>query len=304
MKKKLAVTAGALVVLLAAAALVELTIEARETPPQAAFVQIGNAKVRYQLLGQDKPGAPVVFINGIGASLEQWGSLQTAVAAFSPAIAYDRGGAGFSSGVTGFDAQAQAGELNGLLDALQIHRPVVLVGYSFSASIARIFAARHPDRTAGLVLAVPYMAAIERDPTTTHGPFRRYWRWLLHENFVTLFGLRRLSNALHAVPISETQRVLQRFSHWLAVDREWSNIRQSQYEMEATPEPDVPPVIIITSPMTGLVHGPPMMKLYRDFERRSRKGEVRILDRLDHEKALNNPQSLAALTAAIRDLVQ
>jgi pimeloyl-ACP methyl ester carboxylesterase len=305
MKKKLVIAAFAILGLLAA---VELTIEARETPPHALFAQVGNARVRYVPLGLEKPGTPVVFLNGIGASLDQWAGLQAEVASFSPAIAYDRGGSGFSTGVTGFDVQAQADELFTLLEVLRIRRPVVLVGYSFSTSIARIFAARHPERTAGLVLAEPYFAAIERDPTTTHGPFRRYWRWLFHENFSTLFGFRRWSNALHAAPASpherDIQAVLQRFSHWLAVDREWLDIRQSQHEMEATPEPDVPPVIIVTSPMWKLVHGPPMMRLYRDFERRSRKGEVRLLEHLDHQEALNDPKALGALTAAVRDLVQ
>lgn len=301
MKKVLAAVFG----LMLAAAAVELIIEARETPPEPyIFAQIGSARIRYRLVNANTPGPVVVFINGIGASLEQWEGLQDQVA--QATLAYDRGGAGFSSGASGYDVSAQADELFGLLRALQVDRPVVLVSYSFSASIARIFAARHPERTVGVLLAEPYFAEIERDATTTHGPLRRYWRWLSHETFVTLFGFRRAWNAVHAAPSSSngrtTQAVLQRFSHWVAVDREWLGFTASAHEVEATPERSVPPAIIVTSPMRGVSYGPPMMKLYQGFAGRSRKGEIRIVEHLQHREFLNDPKSLTALASAIKDL--
>jgi pimeloyl-ACP methyl ester carboxylesterase len=299
MKKMLAAAVG----LMLAAAAVELIIEAREAPPYV-FAQVGGARIRYQLMHADRSGPVVVFLNGIGASLEQWEGLQAEVSRAT--LAYDRGGAGFSSGASGYDVQAQADELFALLQELHVDRPVMLVGYSFSASIARIFAARHPDRTAGILLAEPYFAEIERDATTTHGPFRRYWRWLSHETFVSLFGFRRAWNALHAAPASSnartTQAVLQRFSHWLAVDREWLGFGASAHEVEATPERTVPPAIIVTSPMHGVSYGPPMMKLYQGFIGRSRKGEIRIVEHLQHREFLNDPKSLTALAGAISDL--
>ena len=307
--KKLFAASGVLLLIMLAAAAVELTLESREAPPPpAAFAQVGGTKVRYRMTNPDGAGPVVVFVNGIGASLEQWETLQTGASAFAKTLAYDRGGSGFSSGAAGYDVEAQAGELAGLLRVLRVDRPVVLVGYSFSASIARIFASRHPERTAGLVLAEPYFAEIERDAGTRQVPFRRYARWLLHESFVTLFGLRRLNNSRNATPASPHDRatlaVLQRFSHWLAVDREWLEMRASEREVTATPEAAVPEAVIVTSPMTGLSYGPPMMKLYRDFARRSRKGELRVLERMPHEQLLQNPTSLSALTSAIRDVAR
>jgi pimeloyl-ACP methyl ester carboxylesterase len=47
--------------------------------------------------------------------------------------------------------------LPSLLDALGVHEPVWLYGHSDGGSIALLFAARFPERTAGLIVAAPHI---------------------------------------------------------------------------------------------------------------------------------------------------
>ncbi|AIJ25577.1 alpha/beta fold hydrolase [Amycolatopsis methanolica] len=49
---------------------------------------------------------------------------------------------------TSGDCVASADEAHTLLTALELHDPVILVGHSVGGLIARLFAARHPQRVA------------------------------------------------------------------------------------------------------------------------------------------------------------
>jgi len=69
---------------------------------------------------------------------------------------YDRAGFGFSdSGPLPRDAAAYVDDLRALLEKAPIARPFVLVGYSSSTLSARLYADRHLDDLAGLVLVEP-----------------------------------------------------------------------------------------------------------------------------------------------------
>lgn len=68
-------------------------------------------------------------------------------------ILYDMRGHGLSERpATGYTAADGADDLCGLLDALGVEHPVVLVGNSYGGVIATHAALRHPRRVAGLVL--------------------------------------------------------------------------------------------------------------------------------------------------------
>ena len=116
-----------------------------------------------QLDGPD--GAPVVvFEAGAGGTRSSGGTVQPPVAAFAPAIAYDRSGLGRSEP----DADDRtfgrmADDLNDLLDGLADGDDTrfVLVGHSLGGVIVRLAASRRPDRIAGLVLVDPSDEAAE-----------------------------------------------------------------------------------------------------------------------------------------------
>lgn len=98
----------------------------------------------------------MVFDAALGASSLSWSLVQPEVARFTQACAYDRAGFGWSDpGPLPRTAGAIAGELSVLLDRARVPPPYVLVGHSFGGLVVRIFAGRHPERTAGLVLVDP-----------------------------------------------------------------------------------------------------------------------------------------------------
>jgi pimeloyl-ACP methyl ester carboxylesterase len=101
-------------------------------------------------------GPAVVFDAALGGSSISWTYVQPAVAEFARACAYDRAGFGWSdAGPLPRTAGRIADELLVLLRHASVPPPYVLVGHSFGGLVMRIFAGRHPELTAGLVLVDP-----------------------------------------------------------------------------------------------------------------------------------------------------
>jgi pimeloyl-ACP methyl ester carboxylesterase len=124
------------------------------------FAQVADSRMRYRQLGTTHLGTTVVFLSGFSGSIEQADQLQRAVAEHEPTLAYDRADLGFTEGSNASTALDQANELVGLLKELHVNEPVVLVAYSLSASVARVFAGQYPQLTAGLYLIEPNIPEI------------------------------------------------------------------------------------------------------------------------------------------------
>ena len=117
-------------------------------------IDIGSFHLHLECAGQGGP--TVVFDAALAGSSVSWTYVQPAVAEFTRACAYDRAGFGRSErGPLPRTAGRLADELHALLLNAGEPPPYVLVGHSFGGLVARIFAARHPDLTAGLVLVDP-----------------------------------------------------------------------------------------------------------------------------------------------------
>jgi pimeloyl-ACP methyl ester carboxylesterase len=131
-------------------------------PPPGRMVDVGGRRLHMSVAGQ---GGPVVVLEaGIAASSLSWALVSKQVAEFTTVVTYDRAGFGWSEpaphACTALDF---AHDLALLLEKAEIRGPLVLVGHSFGALIARIFEQTYPGRVAGLVLVDPVCRAEWRE---------------------------------------------------------------------------------------------------------------------------------------------
>ncbi|HJP90008.1 MAG TPA: alpha/beta hydrolase [Candidatus Limnocylindrales bacterium] len=112
---------------------------------------VGDASVWLECLGTGSP--TVITETGLGSSSGNWIDPQRALSATTRVCRYDRVAIGQSNGpgTKTITAGTRADELHALLEAAEIEGPYVLVGWSFGGMIVRLFAARQPSETAGLV---------------------------------------------------------------------------------------------------------------------------------------------------------
>ena len=123
-------------------------------PPPGTLVDIGTHRLHLSCAGRGSPS--VIFDAALGGSSLSWSLVQPAVGRMTRTCSYDRAGFGWSdAGPMPRTAGRIAGELRLLLEQAGIPHPFLLVGHSFGGLVMRIFAARHPDLVAGLILVDP-----------------------------------------------------------------------------------------------------------------------------------------------------
>ncbi len=97
---------------------------------------------------------PIVFISALGEPGRYWQPVLDLLPGLTT-VTYDRPGTGATPHRTPpnppLPYSAFADELATLLDERGVTEPAVIVGHSIGSLIARVYAARHPHRVAGLV---------------------------------------------------------------------------------------------------------------------------------------------------------
>jgi pimeloyl-ACP methyl ester carboxylesterase len=115
------------------------------------MVSVGRHQLAATVFGEGSPA--VVIEPSFGGAAEDWEKIARTLAEDTTVIAYDRAPYGPSSAAR--DARTPrdiAADLDGLLRALGVTGPVVLVGHSAGGIYVRAYAAAHLDRVAGMVL--------------------------------------------------------------------------------------------------------------------------------------------------------
>jgi pimeloyl-ACP methyl ester carboxylesterase len=117
---------------------------------------VGGYRLHLHCEGEGSP--PVVMDSGLTASSIFWEPVLPGVAGFTRACAFDRAGYAWSDpappGIPRDSAQLVA-ELRALQKAAGISAPYVLAGLSFGGVNMLLYALRHRDEVAGLVLVDP-----------------------------------------------------------------------------------------------------------------------------------------------------
>lgn len=154
-------TAALLLLFFAGLPLVALAVQwaltsrdARRYPAPGRLVMTSAGRLHVRVEGDLAP--TVVLDSALAGSSLSWCEVQPRLARVARVVSYDRAGFGWSDPARGARTVARmVSELRELLERgaeSSTPPPYVLVGHSYGGWIARLFAALHPDRVAGLVL--------------------------------------------------------------------------------------------------------------------------------------------------------
>jgi pimeloyl-ACP methyl ester carboxylesterase len=127
-------------------------------PKTSGFANIDNAKIYYEMAGK---GIPFVMIHAGVADSRQWNNEFTAFAENYQVIRYDMRGYGKSEPVDG--EFSHLSDLVSLLDALEIHGPLVMMGCSMGGGLALDFALTYPSRVQALIMVGSGPSGLELD---------------------------------------------------------------------------------------------------------------------------------------------
>lgn len=120
-------------------------------------VHTNGVDTRYTRRGE---GPAVVFVHGMAMNRHQFEAQAAALSDEFTTVTYDVRGHGDTGGSDRerYDVALYAADLHALLVALDLG-PVVLCGLSMGGCVAQVYAAEHPERVAGVVLADTFTAA-------------------------------------------------------------------------------------------------------------------------------------------------
>lgn len=130
---------------------VAASMDARKYPPPGELVDVSGYRLHLHCMGQGGP--TVILESGSGAPSPNWSLVQPEVAKFARACTYDRAGYGWSDPAdTPRSGDQIVDDLHALLNKAKVDGPYILVGHSLGGMYARLYADRHPERVAGMVL--------------------------------------------------------------------------------------------------------------------------------------------------------
>ncbi len=171
-------------------------------PQIGRSVDIGGRSLNISCVGKGSPETPtVVFDSGGTLPGYTWIRAQEGVAEWTRACWYDRAGYGWSDAAHGPRTSADiADDLHKLLHAAGVAAPYILVGHSFGGFNVRVFAARHPQEVAGMVLVDSADETENPDdlPEQVQSPAQEYlphWAWAVAADcaeFLAHVGVMRL----------------------------------------------------------------------------------------------------------------
>jgi pimeloyl-ACP methyl ester carboxylesterase len=301
------------VIVVASALLIEYALEARDVArlmPGQSFAQVGDARIRYRLLGVNNPGSPVVFLSGLAGCVEQTDLLQIPLSTEVPTLAYDRAGFCFSQGSHAHTAEQQADELVGLLRVLKIDKPVLLVAYSYAAQTARVFAGRYPLQTAGMYLIDPWMPELKVVSPVRYKYIAFSGRAAVEGLIQASLGYTRLSQRLgnsqdpesRADPITEAANA-GRHLRW-ALLTEWLAFPVTTQQTIQAPIPRTMPVEVIYTAHQFFDEETSniVAKMYADLVARSSRGKLVEFEHVDHTHIMDRSPMLEPMIARIRQL--
>lgn len=281
----------------------------RAFPAPGRFVDIGGRVLHVLCIGE---GAPTVvfeaggFMNSVSAT-----AVRTELSKRTRVCSYDRVGAGWSQAAPDvLTIGALSDDLRRLQDAARLEPPFVIVASSMGGLVADMFARRHPDRVAGLVLLdVATSDGLAQRAATMEGVTLR----AMCTGAVTAgrVGLVRLIDPFKlrsaaADNATRSAALMYGAQPWRTVCSLVRGASASLREFDAAPplRADLPLVVLTAESSAGLV--PPALAPYVALEsltprrremhaalaRRSSRGSWRVVPRSDHLIVNSRPDAV------------
>ena len=122
--------------------------------PEVRYARSGDVHIAYQVLGEGD--VDLVFVMGWLTNLETYWELpgyrrfMQRLAGFTRLILFDKRGMGLSDHSVMGTLEERMDDVRAVMDAVGSER-AVLLGVSEGAPLSMVFAATHPERTAGLI---------------------------------------------------------------------------------------------------------------------------------------------------------
>jgi pimeloyl-ACP methyl ester carboxylesterase len=288
--------------------------------PQRLVRVAGRRRLNVFDVGEGSP--TVVLVAGMGGTTIAWARVQRRLAETNRVVSVDRAGHGFSDRArlprTAGDHLA---DLRAALVAIDAPPPYVVVGHSAGSFEARLFAVRHRDEVAGLVLVDPStehqgtrFAAVA--PASVKGTDDAIAHYRRCEAAARVGGLR--DEWLDVVPglpaaVADAQRA------WLTLPTSWRT-RRSDLEVFAAASAeevaaecgdlgDVPTIVLTAGQGLGAMGlGPDETRaveaawigMHDEMAARSSRGERRTVD-AEHNIQLLRPD---AVVDAVHDVAR
>jgi pimeloyl-ACP methyl ester carboxylesterase len=141
--------------------------DARLHPPPGRLIDVGGHRLHLLDSGSANANSPTILLEaGLMSTVLSWTGLQRELAQRYRVVSYDRAGLGWSDlGPMPRTADRIASELQTLLERAAIPGPYLLVGHSFGGLTMPLFAARFPEKIAGMVLVDPVAPAEWNPPS-------------------------------------------------------------------------------------------------------------------------------------------
>jgi len=288
------------------------------------MVDVGGFRLHTLVRGQ---GTPTVLLEpALGGFALQYAQIQSAVAAFTRVMAYDRAGQGWSDCSPNPRTPANlAGELKALLGRLDLQPPYVLVGHSFGGLLTRVYAGLHPDEVAGIVL-VDSTHEDEYDPypdldkmVRQHAVGVRLLKFALRLGLGKQLTKMSLGSAAKFIPREEMDTFLTLASQPKHLDNMVAEFAQHRLyyglRSEVPGTPGDTPLIVVTAGksisgqakiggLTGEQVNALHQKLQKELVQLSARGEQVIIPDATHFSIFLQPEHAAQVVDAIRRVVE